>query len=264
MELQIDFAQVHGWVSEAGRIARGYFNHVTAQFKPDHTLVTRADHEIEAFLAQRIRAAYPDHALIGEEGARARGTGYLWAVDPIDGTRAFVQGLPCWGTAIGVFYRGEPRWGLFYMPLLDDWTYTEGEDGVCCNGRDLCGAVRAEWDEQSFLAISSSAHYFYEIGVKRTRALGSVMAGAAYTARGSSLGGFFHRASIWDLAAGAAILQRAGAELQYLSGRAIDWGELADGRRAPEPVLAAHPSLMARLAQLIRRKQRPPAGDPAT
>jgi myo-inositol-1(or 4)-monophosphatase len=260
----IDTAQVRAWVREGGEIALRSFHHVEATRKADNTFVTRVDREIEALLSARIRAAYPDHGLIGEEGARAgpRGAEVLWAVDPIDGTRAFVQGLPGWGVAIGVLYRGEPMWGMFYMPLLDDWTYTEGTQGVTWNGHELSpagdlrgGALRSEWDDQSFLAISSTAHHDYKIGVKRTRALGSMAANMVYTARGAALGAFMAKGYVWDLVAGAAILLRLGAKLEYLSGRAIDWGALADGRMIPEPILAAHPALMERIRGLIRKKE---------
>lgn len=250
----LQLGQIRTWASEAGEIAMRYFNNVTVARKEDDSYVTQADREIEALLARRVRAAYPDHALIGEEGARVGGERYLWAIDPIDGTRAFVQGLPGWGISIGVLCQGQPHVGVFYMPLLDDWTYTEGAEGVLWNGQDLRGSVRAEWDDQSYLASSSSVHYYYQIEAKRLRALGSIAANLVYTARGSALGALLDKAHIWDLAAGAAILQRAGAELRYLSGRQIDWSELLDGRQVPEPVLAAHPSMIARLQTLIRQR----------
>jgi myo-inositol-1(or 4)-monophosphatase len=253
----VDPAQVKAWAEQAGKIALGYFNHVEASFKADNTFVTRADREIETFLSERVQASYPNHALIGEEGARSgpRNAEILWAIDPIDGTRAFVQGLPCWGMSIGVLLRGRPVFGLFYMPLLNDCTYLDSAGEVICNGHRLFETLRSEWDDQSFLAISSSTHWSYEIDIKRTRALGTLAANMVYTARGSALGAFCERASIWDIAAGAAILQRLGAGIVYLSGRAVDWGELLDGRQIPEPVVAAHPALLPRLRAAIRRKR---------
>jgi myo-inositol-1(or 4)-monophosphatase len=256
MQLRIDTDQVRAWAGEAGEIAMRYFHHVEVDLKADNTFVTQADREIEALLSDRIRAAYPGHGLIGEEGARsgAQGEEVLWAVDPIDGTRAFVQGLPGWGIALGVLYRGHPAWGMFHMPLLDDWTYTQGADGVVWNGRELSGSLRTEWDEQSFVAISSSAHARYEMGVERIRALGSMAANMVYTARGSALGAFMEKGYLWDLVAGAAILSRLGGRLEYLSGREVDWAELSDGRVAPEPILAGHPEMIRRMRSSIRRK----------
>jgi len=245
----IDEAQVKAWAREAGEIARHHFTRVDASRKADNTLVTQADREVEDLLTARIHAAYPDHALIAEEGSASSGirAECLWAIDPIDGTRAFVQGLPGWGISIGLLYQGQPHWGLFHMPLLDDWTYTEGEDGVFWNGRELRGLLRHEWDDQSFLAISSHAHHRHRIEIELTRALGSIGAGMVYTARGSALGALLDQAFIWDLAAGAAILLRAGAEFRYLSGRPVNWAEFADGRRAAEPIVVAHPALIERI-----------------
>jgi myo-inositol-1(or 4)-monophosphatase len=251
METVVDSALVRSWAFEAGEIALRQFNNVAAQLKADDTLVTAADRQIEAFLLSRIRAAYPGHGVIGEEGARANGSEYLWAVDPIDGTRVFTLGLPGWCISIGVLHRGQPCWGLIYMPLLNDCMHTEGERDVLWNGRRLCDSLRGEWYDQSYLAISSSAHSRYRIEVKRTRALGSIAVNMSYTARGSSLGAFIDRASIWDLAAGAAILQRLGGEVRHLSGRPVDWAKLYDGRQISEPILAAHPALFARLSKQI-------------
>jgi myo-inositol-1(or 4)-monophosphatase len=260
-EAAINAGMVRSWAVEAGEIALHYFNNVAAQLKPDDTLVTVADREIEALLLSRIRAAYPGHGVIGEEGARANGSETLWAVDPIDGTRAFTLGLPGWCISIGVLARGQPCWGLIYMPLLNDCMHTEGAQDVLWNGRRLCDSLRGEWYDHSYPAISSSAHSRYQIGGRigsrsglRTRALGSIAVNMSYTARGSSLGTFIDRASIWDLAAGAAILQRLGGETRTLSGQPIDWVELYDGRQISEPILAAHPALFARLSERIHER----------
>jgi len=236
-----DLEQVRGWAREASEIALGYWHNVSATFKADRTYVTQADREIETLLTARIRVAHPDHALIGEEGARAgvrESAAYTWAVDPIDGTRAFVQGLPGWGIAIGLLCRGEPYRGLFCMPALDDWIYTTNDGTPCWNGHTLGDSLRSEWDDQSYLAVSSSTHYHYRIEVRRTRALGSVEANMAYLARGSALGAFLRKAAIWDLAAGAAVLLRLGAQMRHLSGQAVDWPALLDGRYIQEPILA--------------------------
>ena len=254
--------QIRAWAREAGEVATRHFGHTVVSRKADNTLVTQADRAVEALITARIRAAYPDHALIAEEyaphgsaghgGVPAAKAEYLWAIDPIDGTRAFAQGLPGWGISIGLLYRGCPSRGLFYMPLLDDWTYTEGADGIVWNGQDLHGLLRQEWDDQSFLAISSHAHHRYRIEIELTRALGSIGADMVYTARGSALGALLDQAFIWDLAAGAAILMRAGAEFRYLSGQPIDWAALAGGRRAIEPIVVAHPALIERIRASIR------------
>jgi myo-inositol-1(or 4)-monophosphatase len=247
--------QMIDWARQAGQIALHHFKNVTHQCKPNHSFFTQADLEIERFLTKRIQAAYQDHSLISEEGTRIKDdypAPDVWVIDPLDGTTAFVQGLPGWGISIGLLHQGQPCFGLFYMPLLDDMTYTKGHTGACCGGRDLHQAVRADWGEKGFLAVNASAHRDFKINVQRTRALGSIGANLVYTARGAATAAFIPKAHLWDLVAGAAILIKAGGELRYLSGTSIDYLQLLNGQLAPEPVIAGHPHLLAELASLIR------------
>ena len=245
------------WARQAGQIALHYFNHNNdIHYKADNTLLTRADVEIEQFLAAQIRAAYPDHHLLGEEGAAgqtASSSPYTWIIDPLDGTTAFTHGLPGWGIAIGLLHQAQPAFGLFYMPLLDDLTYT-AEDEIYCNQRNRPQAVRPDWGRKGFLAVSSGAHKDFAINVQRTRAIGSAGASLIYTARGSATAAFIPKAYLWDLAAGAFILNRAGGELRYLSGQAVDFQPLLAGRLAPEPIIAGHPAILAELQGAIRSR----------
>lgn len=251
---------ITSWVRQAGLIALRHFNNVTAQSKPDQTIVTQADLEIEQFLYARIKTAFPAHRVIGEEETRDQDNQTapnVWAIDPIDGTTAFVQGLPGWGISVGLLYEEQPCFGVFYMPLLDDLTYTTATGDVYCNERCLGRSVHQDWDAKGFLAISASAHHDFHIKLQRTRAMGSVGSSLVYTARGAAGGAFIPKAYLWDLVAGAAIVMGTGGELRYLSGRSVDYLELLDGRIAPEPIIAAHPNLQARLSHAIKSRARP-------
>ncbi len=246
------------WARQAGEIALHYFRNINPQYKPNQSLLTQADLEIEYFLAERLRSVYPDFALIGEEASSDKpghASPYAWVIDPIDGTTAFVQGLPGWGISLGLLHHGQPHFGLFYMPLLDDMTYTTHHNEVYCNGLPLSGTVRQNWGQKGFLAVNTAAHYDFQINIRRTRALGSVGANLIYTARGASVGAFIPKAYLWDLVAGAAILTQAGGELRYLSGRPVNYLGLLDGRLAPEPIIASHPTLQAELQAAIRPQQ---------
>jgi myo-inositol-1(or 4)-monophosphatase len=83
--------------------------------------VTDADRAAERVMRQLIENAFPDHGVLGEEFERkpARG-GYEWVLDPIDGTRAFVAGLPTWGVLIALAYEGKPIVGIMDQPYLDE------------------------------------------------------------------------------------------------------------------------------------------------
>ena len=83
--------------------------------------VTEADRASEQRMRQLIEAGFPDHAILGEEfGEKPGASGYQWILDPIDGTRAFVAGLPTWGVLIGLYYEGAPLIGVMDQPYLDE------------------------------------------------------------------------------------------------------------------------------------------------
>ena len=100
----------------AGRRTLDYFGAGTAvEWKADGSPRTRADLEAEEILRAVIRGAYPGHAILGEEAGEEAGTEPVrWIVDPIDGTRTFIHGVPLYGTLVGVEVEGEPVAELFF------------------------------------------------------------------------------------------------------------------------------------------------------
>ncbi|MFZ2029191.1 MAG: histidinol-phosphatase [Vitreimonas sp.] len=83
--------------------------------------VTEADRASEQRMRQLIEAGFPDHGIYGEEfGVKEGRSAYQWILDPIDGTRAFVAGLPTWGVLIGLYYEGAPLIGVMDQPYLDE------------------------------------------------------------------------------------------------------------------------------------------------
>lgn len=108
----------------AGGIALAHFrkpfrieNKAEQGFDP----VTSADRAIEAVLRKSITDRYPDHGIVAEEeGMLAAQSAYVWYLDPIDGTRAFMLGSPLWGTLIGLARRGVPMFGLLCQPVLNE------------------------------------------------------------------------------------------------------------------------------------------------
>ncbi|MBI4642088.1 MAG: inositol monophosphatase, partial [Candidatus Tectomicrobia bacterium] len=113
---------------EAGAMALNYFGHTTKTLKPDHTIVTQADVEIEQFLRREISRRYPAHPIMGEEGKNPSkiDSEFVWALDPIDGTRAFSHGFPIWGVSIGLLRDGLPFLGAVYLPYLKELYDTDG------------------------------------------------------------------------------------------------------------------------------------------
>ncbi len=83
--------------------------------------VTAADRETEAAMRSLINKRYPDHGILGEEyGAENLDADWVWVLDPIDGTRGFICGIPLWGTLIGLRNEGEPVLGMISLPILNE------------------------------------------------------------------------------------------------------------------------------------------------
>lgn len=99
--------------------------------------VTQADREAEQAIRALIEAHYPDHQIFGEEyGLKETGSAFEWVLDPIDGTRAFISGLPTWGTLIGLKYEGTPVIGVIDQPYIKE-RYVGWTSGATLNGRPI-------------------------------------------------------------------------------------------------------------------------------
>ena len=107
----------------AGKSTLEHFQRADLAFekKEDESPVTVADQNAEKIIRQGLKEAFPDDGIIGEEfGSEEGTTGYNWIVDPIDGTKAFIAGVPLFGTMIGVEKDGKSRVGVVYIPGLDE------------------------------------------------------------------------------------------------------------------------------------------------
>jgi myo-inositol-1(or 4)-monophosphatase len=248
-EPEIDLSLVKEWARQAGEIALRYFNRVEGTRKEDRTLVSAADLEIEDLLVSLLKKTYPGHGIVGEEGTNEIRGEYVWAIDPLDGTRSFLSGLPVWGVSIGLLWRGQPWLGVFHLPLLDDWYYSAHPTaGAFWNDHPIHCPVPDGWDEDSLLCIPADVHLRYSIrfpGI--VRALGSAAAHLCYVARGNAMAVFLDRPGIWDIAAGAAIVRAAGGTLRYLEGTEVFGGDLLDEGTTLKPLVGAHPSIVDRL-----------------
>jgi myo-inositol-1(or 4)-monophosphatase len=83
--------------------------------------VTAADRAAEQAMRTLIQRAFPDHGILGEEyGAERTDAEYVWVLDPIDGTKSFISGMPAWGTLIGLMRFGEPVFGMMHQPFIKE------------------------------------------------------------------------------------------------------------------------------------------------
>jgi histidinol phosphatase-like enzyme (inositol monophosphatase family) len=111
---------------EAGKLTLRYFqqDNFEVERKSDASPVTIADRSAEQLLRERIAAQFPRDGILGEEFGAADGTsGFRWILDPIDGTKSFISGVPLYGTMVGVEHEGRVLAGVVFMPGLDEGVY---------------------------------------------------------------------------------------------------------------------------------------------
>jgi myo-inositol-1(or 4)-monophosphatase len=259
LTIPFDFSRIQDWIREAGSIALRYFQtQLVRQQKDDYSPVTEADQAVEKFLVNKIQQTYNprDYGFIAEEtGGDWQGKEFIWAIDPIDGTRVFIDGLPLWCISIGLLQNGEACRGLVYQPVTDEMYYTNNEGIAFWNKRPLTGLVRTDWDLDSFISVPSGIHRYFDIDFWRLRALGSVATHHVYVARGATVAALHHKANVWDLAGAHAILMAAGGTAIYFDGSPLSLSEILINGGSKKPILAGHPAILEKL--LPRIKARP-------
>lgn len=105
--------------------------------KGDDSPVTMADQACERFIRDALASHYPDHSILGEEyGHSDKGGEFLWIIDPIDGTRSFISGMPLYSMLIALLRDGVPQLGVVRMPELGE-VFTGSSDGAFLNGARL-------------------------------------------------------------------------------------------------------------------------------
>ncbi len=121
---------------QAGKLTLEYYNKgIPHDMKADETPVTAADRAAEEFIRREIERAYPSHAIVGEEYGEKAGEGnpFRWIVDPIDGTKSFIKGVPFYSVLIGLEIEGISRVGAACFPALDEVLYAADGLGAWCN-----------------------------------------------------------------------------------------------------------------------------------
>lgn len=129
----------HSLADAASAIIRGYFRTlVEVDDKADASPVTIADREAEAAMRRLINAAVPDHGIYGEEyGPENTDAEWVWVLDPVDGTKAFITGKPSFGTLIALLHHGRPVLGIIDQPILAErWLGVAGQPATM-NGKPV-------------------------------------------------------------------------------------------------------------------------------
>ncbi len=219
---------------EAGKIVKKYYlSELTLQNKGHYAnFATKADLESEQKIIRILTKDFPDHNIIAEESGQVnKGSQYSWAIDPIDGTIPFVDGIPVFGVSIGVLKNKKPFIGVIYMVATDELYWAQKGKGAFLNGKKI--QVRKEKDLKNctiglelghterimkinklWLPIVEKVRYVYLYG--------AAVSLLCYVARGM-IDAYIIRANVWDLAAGVVLVTEAGGKVTDLSGNPPDY-----------------------------------------
>ena len=214
---------------QADRISAGYFRSTDLRVdrKADASPVSEADRAIEQLIRSRIAEAYPADAVLGEEyGASQTGARRRWIVDPIDGTRKFVRGLPGFATLLALEDGGETVVGVASAPALHRRWWAARGQGAYADGLSIRVSQRAE------LANAHVAHGSLEGWVKAGRLAGlAALAVRSWgtsgyadfwihmlVAEGAAEAAVEIQAEVWDVAALALIVEEAGGRFTDVDG----------------------------------------------
>ncbi len=237
-------------LADAARaVISGHFRRPLAvDDKSDLTPVTVADRAAEAAMRQLIEKRFPDDGIIGEEHGSIRGEAeHVWVLDPIDGTKSFISGIPLFGTLIALARRGRPVLGIIDQPILGErWLGVAGR-GTLLNGAPVRSRRCAALERATLFCTAPELMFQGEDAAGFARLRGAVKlfrAGADCYAYAQLAGGFIDlvvegQLKPYDFCALAPVIEGAGGTITDWQGRALDLG--SDGRvvACGDPALAA-------------------------
>ncbi len=275
----------------AGEILSGHFGRqLSVEFKDKNQRdpVTSADKATQAFLEKEIKRLFPEHGVLGEEGAEEAdadtvASDFLWVLDPLDGTTNFMNGLPVYASSIGLLYRGKPLAGALYIP----WPSAKGGFVLHCSSGGGCFC-----DEEPVSVYQSDApvgnrliglpgFFAYSMKFSRklgsnvgeTRTTGSIAYELAMTACGVLQYAIIGAPRMWDMLAGAQAVQEASGTVMVRLARAKTWQPMdslvptweeraptiKELRRWVAPLVAGNQKVAPLIADNMRPRFRPVA-----
>lgn len=219
-------------------LLQGLAQGTTIHMKSTYEVVTDVDRASEQLIVSTIRASYPDHTIIAEEGGGIeQQSAYQWLIDPLDGTNNYAHGFPFFSVSIGLVYAGQLHLGVVFDPLRDELFWAQAGQAAWCNGRQI---ACSKTPTLAAALVSTGFPYDYGMGAvnnlkqfdrlqactQGVRRAGSAALDLAYVAAGRLDAHWELRLKPWDSAAAALMVQEAGGQLTGWNGQPWNpWGE---------------------------------------
>ncbi len=207
----------------AGQLGLDYFRKLdtlTIESKGHQDMVSEADRNLETFIRAALASEYPDDGVVGEEHATTAGSsGYVWVIDPIDGTANFVRGIPAWTVVIAGFTDGRTDVGVIHEPSTGETFFGRRGGGAFLNGKPIRTSASTSLSDGSVGTGFSNrrearnivgliGRLFDEGGIFYRNASGALM--LAYVASGRLLAYVEEHMNAWDCLAGMLLVEEAG------------------------------------------------------
>ncbi|OSQ47577.1 inositol monophosphatase family protein [Marivita geojedonensis] len=208
---------------EAGEMAQSYFaqrDSLAVDKKGAQDWVSEADRNVEVLIRERLEAAFPDDGIVGEEHAPKQGTsGFVWVIDPIDGTTNFVNGLPAWTIVLAGVADSMTQVGVIHDPIHGETFVAQRGQGATLNGKAMSVAAHVP-----MASGTVSVGYSNRVAPENILPVVADIVGAgamfhrnasgalslAYVAAGRLLGYLEEHMNAWDCLAGQLLIAEAG------------------------------------------------------
>mgnify|MGYP001562877999 CR=1 FL=1 len=263
-------AFIESALKEVADIANRNFGRVSGITKGDdnNQVLTQTDLEIGKYLIEEIRSAYPKHNIIDEEaGVIDRNSVLTWVIDPIDGTSNFAEGIPTYGTIIGLLKDDKPIAGGVNLPFFNEIIIAEKGKGSYCNKERInvtketsllstlvAYAVDGHQENPEFTREEFRKLAEITLGIRNLRASGSVF-DAIMVAKGK-YGGYLNQTSkIWDNVGQQIVIEEAGGIYTDFFGKPMDYSNPLSKAEENFSWCTASPILHKQLQGIIHRNK---------
>ena len=250
-------------VREAGSIIMKYYkSKYEIRDKSYHNPVTTADHAADDYLKNTLTRLYSEYGWLSEETVDTKkrlNRSRTWVVDPLDGTKEFIEGVPHFVVSVALIEDGEPIIGVLYNPASDELFTGVKDKGAFLNGEPLsCSTIK---DFKNMIILNSRSETRnglwepYSTDFKERRAIGSVAYKLGLTSAGKTdIFVSLRPKNEWDICAGHCILREAGGEMVTLEGKPITYNN--EKTLITPGLIASNVEILDELIDLFKQKKK--------